>query len=259
MTLADAIQIVTYYASVLLFVAVAGALLLLRPGRMTWAFFAIAAGLAVNPISVLHYPSALMFPALIAIELSGTMGNVALMVFAARFPNDSTSGWVALCDRMAVPFYFILALTSIYYRYPAVEQGHEIAVFIIVLSFVPLVIATAIVVQKFLALPRGDRQRLAWVTASFALYIATFFPMPAITNNPTALQIANNIAQALVPLVVAYATVKHRVIDIRFAISLALVYTVLSGGVVGIFAILDWSIGTALAQTRLALIVSIGV
>jgi hypothetical protein len=58
------------------------------------------------------------------------------------------------------------------------------------------------------------------------------------------------------PLTVAYAIVRHRVIDTDFFISRAIVYAVLTTALVAVFALIDWLFGRVLADYfRLSLFV----
>jgi hypothetical protein len=55
------------------------------------------------------------------------------------------------------------------------------------------------------------------------------------------------------PLAIAYAVIRHRVIDINFVISRALVYGILTTLIVGVFALLDWVMHKVLEQTKVTL------
>ncbi len=61
------------------------------------------------------------------------------------------------------------------------------------------------------------------------------------------------------PLAVAYAVIRHRVIDVSFVVSRALVYGVLTALLVGGFAIVDWLFIEKLKLARLGTIAEIGV
>jgi hypothetical protein len=63
----------------------------------------------------------------------------------------------------------------------------------------------------------------------------------------------------LLPLSVAHAVVRHRVLDVDFVISRTIVYTGFTAALVGAFAFLDWIFGNILEDFRLSLIVNAGV
>jgi len=73
-------------------------------------------------------------------------------------------------------------------------------------------------------------------------------------RSSTTIQIAN-LAQALFPIALAYAVLRHRVIDLNFALNRTVVYGLLTTLVVVVVTLVDWGTSRLLSQTRLALAV----
>jgi hypothetical protein len=61
----------------------------------------------------------------------------------------------------------------------------------------------------------------------------------------------------VLPFAVAYAVVRHRVIDVRLAGGRAIAYAVLSAVPVAAFSLIDWALSNQLAQTRLAVLLEV--
>jgi hypothetical protein len=60
-----------------------------------------------------------------------------------------------------------------------------------------------------------------------------------------------------VPITVAYAVVRHRVLDIRFAFSRALVYGIITFGAIAAFALIEWFFQHVIAEQQAAVYVEI--
>jgi hypothetical protein len=60
-----------------------------------------------------------------------------------------------------------------------------------------------------------------------------------------------------VPITVAYAVIRHRVLDIRFAFSRAVVYGIITFGAIAAFALIDWFFQHVIAERQAAVYVEI--
>lgn len=114
-----------------------------------------------------------------------------------------------------------------------------------------------------LVVSRGlDRQRIKWVFVSFALGIlplALFFIFFAFDLAvPVWISDIGFLMTIFLPFAFAYTIIVHRILDVNFIISRALVYGVLTSLIVGTFGLIDWFVGNVLAQTKLALVAEIG-
>jgi len=109
----------------------------------------------------------------------------------------------------------------------------------------------------------ADRQRIRWVVFGFAVALLSSLAGTIIgteaTNTPFAVQAGISLLSIFAPITVAYAIVRHRVIDVNFVVSRTLVYGILTTLFVALFAFVDWFVGHVLDQTRWALVAEVGV
>ncbi len=94
----------------------------------------------------------------------------------------------------------------------------------------------------------ADRQRIAWVFATFGVFWAIWFlsvvasvfasALPGALRS--ALSNAGNAALFLVPLGIGYAAVRRRLFDVGFVLNRAAVFAIVSAIVVGCFVLLEW-------------------
>jgi hypothetical protein len=255
------------------FVIVAGGLLLLRPSRMLWGFYLFALG-SVGGSPIFYLP---LLPGWLEFALQELVYNVyyalfflaGLLIFVARFPGDSTDGWRAWIDRAAVPFALLYAgvlvasdvlqvvLTNV------IPEPVSVAYALAIVADGAEILAVVCLFSGFIHLQADQRQRLKWVVAAvvtFALAqgyinVALFLPnegWPVSWTNARFTSDVLNALEVVIPLAVAYAVLKHRVLDVNFVISRALVYGILTTVIVGAFAIVDWVIGRALESRQLA-------
>ncbi|HXW77033.1 MAG TPA: GAF domain-containing protein, partial [Candidatus Eremiobacteraceae bacterium] len=107
----------------------------------------------------------------------------------------------------------------------------------------------------------AERQRIRWVVLGFGIALLTSIAESIIgteaSNTPYIVQDLLGLLSLFAPISVAYAVIKHRVIDVNFVVSRTLVYGVLTTVFVGLFALIDWVIGHVLDQSRWALITEI--
>jgi hypothetical protein len=115
----------------------------------------------------------------------------------------------------------------------------------------------------FVQLDAPQRERLRWVVAGFAVFyaavlyetLALYLPAqgwpPSWSNAGWSADVLNGLV-VFIPLTVAYAVLKHHVLGINFVIGRGLVYGILTSIAIATFAIIDWLLGSVLAQTKLA-------
>lgn len=253
-----------------IFIIVAGALLLLRPSIMMWGFYLYALGATgggplilefVNPLA--HATAAILLVAVVYTVL----GPLGLLLFATRFPASASGGWRRTVERMTPALALVLLIPSAVFVLDA--MGVELRP---ASDFVTNAISTSIVTIGIIALLAGfmrldpsQKQRLRWVVAGFALFyaavvygqVAPYLPAqgwpPAWSNAGWTSDVLNGLV-IFIPVTVAYAVLKHHVLDINFVIGRGLVYGLLTSIAVATFAIVDWFLGTVLAQTKLAVV-----
>ncbi len=133
------------------------------------------------------------------------------------------------------------------------------------LPAVAYVVSIIAFVANYIRSEETARKRLQWVGLGFICGfggVAWLFIAEALlqfTNGDIPLWLINSL-QSLnicIPVAVAYAILKHRVIDVRFFVSRALVYGLITTVAVAVLALLDWAVAKRLEETRLGLVVEI--
>jgi len=264
----DKLSVLARIVSTLLYVVIGSMLVWLRPSAATWGFFLSCLGINLpSPITL----SQLAFPwnALVALgaHLLFAAGATGFLIFALRFPDHDAQGWGAKLQRF-VPAIF--AVTALLFTYPDVApvflgrpaESVEVAA---------LVWGTLIGITVVLALLNTyshggpeDRQRIRWVIVGFAFSViaaaaAGILGYSSLVPVHSSFAMANLFfaLTAVEPVTVAYAVIRHRVLDVRFAISRALVYGAITSSAIIIFGIIDWFFSRVLASTRLAMVAEI--
>jgi len=95
------------------------------------------------------------------------------------------------------------------------------------------------------------------VLVGYGVTITSFVATNAIITAPmlgsAELQAATQIADIALPLALAYAILRHRVLDVGFALNRTVVYAALTTVVVVAVSLVDWVAGKLIGETRLAL------
>jgi hypothetical protein len=241
-----------------IFVAIAFALVFLRPNVMTWSFYAYATGFLSTQASMAFYYAYLSQPAYFALSflLNTVWGNFAvlpLLPFVLRFPDDKLTGFSKAFDRI---LWIAIALAFVAYAYEWYEYGKGVTVSWsdALDTWVPLAafaVATLILIQKYKHATPQIRQRFGFLTVglivSFLAYAVYFVP-----GIPRPLSEVVGFAVVIMPISVMYAVLKHRVLDVNFVLNRALVYGILSVFVIAFVSLLDWFAGHVIAGERLA-------
>jgi hypothetical protein len=186
----------------------------------------------------------------------------ALLPFITRFPHLPTSRAAVIRMRIADGVFAIAALTLTVaaiiepvtlVSWQTFYNDFSIAATILMLCFATL---------AFRDESGESRRRIGWVIAGFLvsvvaynayniLVISTF----SATVSPT-LRLVENLSQLLnaaLPVALAYAVLRHRVLDIGFALNRGAVYAVLTTIVICVVSLVDWLTGRLLSEERLAL------
>jgi len=253
-------------------------LVMLRPNLMTWAFL-LNGALAVVPFSDDPYNAqsdAAMAAVLAANNVLNGVAVAGAFVFIGRFPTCESRPWTTWLDRLAIPW--VLAVTAC---------TANVMAALLTSSAPPLrwvlfanqyglpaagtIIMLAALVANFASSRGSIRIRIFPVMLVFALG-AAFSLVAVIVNDlltdPAAVfgaALASQIAGIAFPLTVVWAVFRHRVMDINFVISRTLVYTLLTAGIVAVFALVHYLVGKLLERTgieialELALAVAYGV
>jgi hypothetical protein len=163
----DIVLLLTQVAGVLVVLG-AAYLVWLRPGAMTWGFFAYAIGF--NPGQsyqfyawLQQWPQAMLAQAAMSCLLQAA-GYTGLLLFALRVPVDETEGRWRWIERALPAVFVILLVVSLaslgsVFGYPT-EFAMRAS---ILLGFVVSVVALAILIGRRKDLSPRDYQRIRWV------------------------------------------------------------------------------------------------
>lgn len=231
------------------YIAVALVILLRRPSRMTWGLFLYL--IASTNVGTFRFPDALIPIAQFASDILDVIGPIGLVVFAARFPGDTPTGWRVWLDRIALPLGMLFVIpnvawdaTSLYLGEPPLpwmSLGSTLG------ALALIVVAAATLVATYATTKPQERQRLQWVLAGvlvtllsyasgWARYWTTTFSLAS--SDP--LVWTATVLYACAPFAIAYAVVRQRVFEISFVVSRTLVYTMVAATILGIFALVEW-------------------
>jgi hypothetical protein len=258
--------ILTIFA-VTIYVLIAGSLVMLRPSRATWGFYLACLGINPAPpeaLGVFPYPWANIVQ--IGDHLMLALGTAGFLVFALRFPSGEVSGWRALLDRYSWLVFLVSAVLllsvdvrPLIFAEPAetlknITLGWESAIGLLVV---------AALLGTYSQASAQDRQRIRWVIVGFvigvtaAIISATVGYSAHVSRSMVALSNWAHLFTTAVPITVAYAVVRHRVLDIRFAFSRALVYGIITFGAIAAFALIEWFFQHVIAEQQAAVYVEI--
>lgn len=253
--------------SQVIYLIVACALVLLRPSRLTWSFFALAFGYAADITQPWFWRlPGTSLPMLwwAALDNGIVITPGALFIFAASFPGRTSGPFWRVVDRAGIPLNLILTLQNVmYYVGGVLATSWAFAALTFPSWSFGTLAGVSLVVVAYWSSVADQRQRLKWVIfafiasyleraiVSYAEYTPGLWP-PTWSSagfSPDVLAFVN----VLVPVTVAYAVLKHRVLDINFVISRALVYGIITSLVVGAFALIDFVLSKELEQHQLAI------
>lgn len=230
-----------------LFIGIGAALVLLRPSRMTWGFFLYSVWF--NPGQFFAFYAWLPAQALATQEIlqaiMQSLGYVGFLVFALRFPHDRVSGWRAACEYLLPVLFIALAVPSAYSFWTAFGYQTEMVYrFSYALGLCVYALVVLALIGTYLQHQLADRQRIKWVIFGCLIGLPTFLfadtneatsfwdpfwnyvnaHWPAIPTSPPEwfLHLLYMVSVS-VPLTIAYAVIRHRVIDVRFVVNRGLV------------------------------------
>jgi hypothetical protein len=251
--------------------AVSLALLLLRPSRMTWGFALVAPPLLLPEVLALraqHAPPALSLAFEIAVALLYALQAAGTMIFASRFPGDDPQGLNRFIDRIAVPMGVAVAAVYVYIDCSLWLSATAPAAWVLfaqdyIAPGLPTVAALIALISTYLTSSGNVRSRLTPTLAAFVLLtIASAVQQLGVvqTSNPGVvlfLYFTFAFAAVLLAGAVAYAVVRHRVIDVNFIVGRTLVYTTLTVFAVSVFTLIEYLFGKLLERGGLATILEI--
>lgn len=242
------------------FLIVAFLLVFLRPSIMSWSFYVFAVGyFGTNPVfmywSHVLTPGAYLVLTFVLSTILGPWSVLPLLPFVLRFPDGDVLGWRRRMDRFVWAF---LALAYVPYliEWRIYSSGAAVPAWdVIPNTLIPLLafaLAGLILAKNFATASPSDQQRFAFVALgtliSFVAYAIYFVP-----GVPFAVGQVIGFAVVLMPICIAYAVFRLRVLDVNFVLNRALVFGVLSLCVIAFISILDWFFSRVVALGRLAI------
>ena len=255
------------FAGAVLFIVIGSALVLLRPSLMTCGFFfyclAFAPGSWTSAWS-LPYPG--NYVADVLFNLVQVAGLIGLLVFAICFLSQPGAGWRFSALRLMPWLFFALFAFWNWTFYQDYWIGGPPGELFFRTLLVLVALASLVALYGFIdtyVRARGtDRQRMRWVIVGFGVSLAASYIVLLLElyspATPSWVLNTLTLCNIFVPLSIAYAVMKHRVIDVNFVVSRALVYAVLTTLLVGVFSVIDWFFGDYLRLARLGTIAEVG-
>ncbi|MEO9169737.1 MAG: hypothetical protein ABI282_07830, partial [Candidatus Baltobacteraceae bacterium] len=248
-TFADNATDVILILSQCAFVLIASLLVLIRPGGMTWAFYIYSistTGLSTLlnayvslPLFVLQFGAASFF---------GGVRAAAFAIFALRFPRDSVSGWKRGMQTSLIPIAVVLGILGFYAGTAPTVLGRITGgfnAFVAVIDFAVYALGVGAFIFTYARAKRGDRHRIKWIVAGLVTGFAGSvgfdlirWLLPGAVSIP--LYNAMYSLNVFLPITLAYAIVRHRVIDVNFVISRTVVYASVTTVVVALSGVTDW-------------------
>jgi hypothetical protein len=249
-----------------LFIGIGAALVLLRPSGATWGFYLYCLGLNGSPGFLAPFLFGVPWDRIVGLSQFCMIlaGYVGVAVFGALFLHEPPSGWRALINRVSPIALLIFWGLAIYGNVAMYAFGRsqlaEQRLFLLFMAVATL-IAMYGLVETYLTARGSAGRRIRWVVAGFGVALGATIIDTVLTaegNPPYWLHGSLELSNVVVPLTVGYAVIKHRVIDVSFVVSRALVYTVLTTLLVGIFSLIDWFFADYLRLARLGTVAEVG-
>lgn len=252
----------------LLLIVVGGWMVLRRPSLMTWSFYAflasngVVASVAFSPLG--YWP--VFFSAVIG-QVVGSM-NVFIVVFAARVPNDTATGWRYWLQLSAIPLYVIWVGLGLYsviawsllgvparYAVLPVSLGNSISIAVVVASAFAFLLT-------YVSTRGRDRVRMGWILPGGLLWataslIFSVVPIP-FSGYGQWLDIVLIMLSTVGIVMVAYGVVTSRIIDAAFFVSRTIVIGAIAASLIVIFAVVDWLLTKKLEASRVGMFAEVG-
>jgi hypothetical protein len=259
----------------LTYVAVGLGLVLLRPARMTWGFYLFAFALISGSSACDcwgYFSQKIPANWLVAVQIIPLavllgFGVVGFLVFFLRFPTNTPSGWRMVLD--SITPYLALALAGVSVARDLSLIGFKSKItdrlthVFDVMGFPIVIIATVVFFTTYVTARGLERHRIKWVVLGVVCALvplaALFLSLEGLLNAPDWVSDLLNLLYLPLPLAIAYAVLRHRVIDLRFVLSRSLVVGVIAAMIAFIVICLDWLFSTRLPTSRFELAIIAGV
>jgi hypothetical protein len=247
----------------LVFIAVGATLMLVRPSYATWGFGLYCLLTQPAAMYALPWPSAgAAFAATIVYDIIQNAGVAGLVLFALDFPRPFDVAWRARIRALLPALFIVLAAMTLYPDIAnlLLARGAQLENRVLQGAFGAVyLLAMLVLCDSYRRIEPAERERVRWVLLGFGFgllgnYIGTTLIFSTILASapPLSVVLALTSLNVLLPLTVAHAVIRHRVLEIRVVIERALVFVVLTTILATIFALLDYLFGTLLEDFRIS-------
>ena len=253
----------------LIFIVVGATLIIVRPGTATWGFGLYCLLELPTALQPFRFSDARTALAVIGCyDIVQNIGVVGLLLFALDFPRRIDRP-LHMRVRRALPAIFAgLAVMTLYpdvlnlvLARSAEPENHLLQ---IVFGAVFL-LAVYLLYDTYRRIEAAERERMRWVLIGFGLGLMSYYVGSTLIFSSliaiappiwfSTLLVSLNV---LLPLSVAHAVVRHRVLDINFVVSRTLIYATLTTILAGLFALFDWLFGSVLEEFKLSRLLQAG-
>jgi hypothetical protein len=268
----DTITMVPLREAVALFVALLGTVVLLRrPGPATWGFFFLML-IGSGPINVVYMlgPSWWRHIAFLASDVVAIVPQYGALFFALYLLHDGPlPRWRKIGAISATVVVCAALLTSLWHGqagWAAPQPKPVVSIAYAFFALLPWFAAPLLLIATYFESRPEVRARLRWVIGGFLLSTACVAIDELGTQGNLGVIPMSYVVHSLlicaewifIAIPVAYAVLKHHIIDVNVAISRATVYTVLSVAVIAAFALVDLFFTHVLAEKSAGLIADVG-
>jgi hypothetical protein len=235
----------------LAFVGVGVTLVLLRPTRATWSFLFLATGYPIVQLgsSRAVLPVSLLDADAVALGIAMTMAVGGSVSFMTSFPDEAqgvqTRRFVPLLYAGALALGILFFLTYANFTGPArytIFSIYEAGLIATLAGLIALILSDRPRDPEARARGRwmlaGSIAAIGGVTLGIALRLAQ---IPGFRGS--VLDVVLGLSPGVMPISVAYAVLKQRVIDVRFAINRALVFGAFTSVLVVVFSFAEFVLG----------------
>lgn len=220
---------------------------------------ACTTGGVIAQFSWLHDPLFAIVAVFIVTAFS-TLPVAALLPFIVRFPHPPETPQGRLRMRIADGLFWATALLCL------IETLYEPVLYASWFAFdTTVTIGLMALVLVFAVLAYRDaggeeRRRIGWVLTGLLVSAAGYTSFNTIDtfmvgggSAPQAILNATQLLQCALPIALAYAVLRHRVLDIGFALNRTMVYGAITAMVVVVVSLVDWLSSRLISEQRWAL------
>jgi hypothetical protein len=242
-------------------------LVLRRPSVMTWSFFVFSIFPNIAPLALgpLILPVALVVLSHVSFEVYAAISQSAALIFILSLGPRPVPRWHWIAGIITVPLFVILnlpiAIQNLLFYFWSIP--HSAFDFVLAPAYGFVAAAWAVTALSILGVicaqsSGKERQRVTWILIGFVIYSLASVAVAFLPRGTPLIVFALlwTLFGAL-PVCVFYAILKHRLIDISFFINRALVYAIISGGIIAVFGLIDWVFTKRLSDSRLGTLVEI--